>query len=129
MLKILREYGIRESIVAATGLLSTGTKAKVLSPDSEFFEVIAGVLQGDTLVSFIFTIMLENAMKQAIWNDAQEIIGFKLNQKISRRHQHNTNIVTNLEFTANIVLVTEEMEQMQDFLDYAEHNVQKLACT
>ena len=63
---------------------------------------------------------MKNAMRQAIWNDAQEIIGFKLNQKISRRH---------LEFTANIVLVTEEMEQMQDFLDYAEHNVQKLACT
>ena len=46
MLKILRECGMQELIVAAFGLLYTGTKTKVLSPDGEieFFEISAGVL-------------------------------------------------------------------------------------
>ena len=35
MLKIFRAYGIGELIVAAIGLLNTGTKAIVLSPDGK----------------------------------------------------------------------------------------------
>ena len=36
MLKTLRAYGIPEPIVAATGLLYTGVKAKVLPTDGVF---------------------------------------------------------------------------------------------
>ena len=43
-------YGVPEQLVSVIGLLYTGTKAKVLSPDGEtqFFEILAAVLQGDT---------------------------------------------------------------------------------
>ena len=76
MLKILRFHGIPELIVGAIGLLYTGTKDKVLSldGDTDFFDILAGALQGDTLASYIFTIMLDYAMRQAIANDAQEIV-------------------------------------------------------
>lgn len=52
MLKILRACGIPELTVAAIGLLNTGTKSKVLSPDieREFFKILAGVLEGDALL-------------------------------------------------------------------------------
>ena len=85
MLKILIAYGIPEAIVAAVGLLHTGAKAKVLSADgeTEFLEILAGVLQGDTLVPYIFTIILDCAVRQATRNDAQKI-GFKLDHKRSR---------------------------------------------
>ena len=46
-------------------------------------------------------------MRQAIGNDNQEI-GFKLDQKRSRRH--NPDIITDLDFADDIALVKEEME-------------------
>ena len=51
MLKILSAYGVLEQLVAAIGLLYTGTEAKVLLPDGEreFSKILAGVLQGDAL--------------------------------------------------------------------------------
>ena len=53
MLKILSAYGVLEQLVAAIGLLYTGTEAKVLLPDGEreFSKILAGVLQGDALAS------------------------------------------------------------------------------
>ena len=65
MLKILRTYGIPKPIVAAIGLLYIGMKAKVFSFDeeTEFFEILAGILQGDTLVPYIFTIVLDYSMR------------------------------------------------------------------
>ena len=114
MLKILRVYGVPEQLVSAIGLLYTGTKAKVLLPDekTEFFEILAGVLQGDSLAPYIFTIMIDYAMRQAIGNDALEL-GFKINRKRSRRH--NPNVITDLDFADDIALVREELEQALDF--------------
>ena len=59
MLKILRVYGLPEQLVSAIGTLYIGTKAKVRSPDgeTEIFEILAGILQGDTIAPYIFTIM------------------------------------------------------------------------
>ena len=75
MSKILRAYGLSEELVSAIGILYTGTKAKVLSPDgeTEFFEILAGVLQGDTLAPYIFTIMIDYVMRPAIGNDALDL--------------------------------------------------------
>ena len=103
MLKILRAYSLPEQLVSAIGILYTGTKAKVLSPDgeTELFEILAGVLQGDTLTSYIFTIMIDYAMRQAIGNDALDL-GFKLDRKRSRRH--NNDVITDLDFADDIAL-------------------------
>ena len=127
MLQILRVYGVPEQLVSATGLLYTGIKAKVLSPDggqTEFFEILGGVLQGDSFAPYIFTIMIDYAMRQAIGNDALEL-GFKLNRKISRRH--NTNVITDLDFADDIALVREELEQAQDFYIVFRKMLQRLA--
>ena len=101
LLKILRAYRIPKIIVSGIGLLYTGTKAKVLSPngETEFFEILVGVLQGDTLAPYIFSIMLDYALRKAIRNDAHKI-GFKLDQKRSRRH--TPDIITDLDFADNI---------------------------
>ena len=51
MLKILRAYGIPTQIVEAIGMMYENTMARVISADgeTELFEILAGVLQGDTL--------------------------------------------------------------------------------
>ena len=44
------------------------TKAKVVSPDgeTEYFDIVASVLQGDTLAPYLFAIVLDYAMRQVM---------------------------------------------------------------
>ena len=51
MMKILSAYGIPDQIVNAIAKFYENTKARVLSQDGEtaYVEILAGVLQGDTL--------------------------------------------------------------------------------
>ncbi|XP_072039241.1 uncharacterized protein [Amphiura filiformis] len=82
MLKILRAYGIPELIVEAIGQMYQNTKAKVISPDgeTELFEILAGVLQGDTLAPYLFVIVLDFALRIAIDGNEEEL-GFHLEKR------------------------------------------------
>lgn len=46
----------------------TNTRAKVVTPDgeSDWFNITAGVLQGDTVAPFLFVIVLDFALHRAI---------------------------------------------------------------
>ena len=61
MLKILKAYGIPPQIVQAIAKLYDWTPARVVSPDGEtdFFNVLAGVLQGDTLAPYLFALIVD----------------------------------------------------------------------
>lgn len=58
--KILLAYGISSETVASIMMLYKNTKALVRSPDIHFFDIKAGVLQGDTLPLFIFIYWISN---------------------------------------------------------------------
>ena len=60
MEQILLEYGVLNETVAAITILYRNTKVKVRSPDryTEYFVIVAGVLQRDTLAPYIFIICL-----------------------------------------------------------------------
>ena len=62
-------------------------------------------------------------MRQAIGNDALDL-GFKLDRKRSRRH--NLNVINDTDFADDIALVTEELEQAQDFLHCVQENAAKI---
>ncbi len=53
MEQILLAYGLPEETVAAIMIIYRNTKVKVRSPDgeTEYFDIVAAVLQGDTLAS------------------------------------------------------------------------------
>ena len=55
MKEILLAYGIPNETISAIMMLYENTKSMVRSPDgdTEFFDIISGVLQGDTLVSIM----------------------------------------------------------------------------
>lgn len=59
LMKILKAY---DRLVKAIEMLYMNTKAKALSPDgeTELFEILAGVLQGDTLAPYLFIIVLDH---------------------------------------------------------------------
>ena len=68
MLQILKAYGISTQLVDAIGKTYEGTQANVLSPDGkiEFFKITTGVQQGDTLAPYLFIIVLDYVLREAI---------------------------------------------------------------
>ena len=61
MRRILIDYGIPIEIVSAIMMLYQDTQSMVRSPDGDtkMFEIITGVLQGDTVAPFLFIICLD----------------------------------------------------------------------
>ena len=70
-MKILRAYGIPEAIVRLIDGIYTGTKAKVVTADgiTEIFDILAGVLQGDTLALYLFIVVIDYIMTVTIDDD------------------------------------------------------------
>ena len=58
MEQILLAYGLPKKNIAAIMMLYKNTRVKVSSPDgnTDFFDIVAGVMQGDTLAPYIFII-------------------------------------------------------------------------
>ena len=125
MLKILRAYGIPEELVNAIGKMYENTRARVITPDgpTEVFEILAGVLQGDTLAPFIFAIMIDYAMRQAI-SDQQEMLGFTIKARKSRRIPPI--VISDLDFADDIALISDEIKQAQEFLTRVEIEAAKI---
>ena len=81
MEQILLAYGILKETVAAITILYRNTKVKVRSPDgdTEYFDIVAGVLQGDTLAPYLFIICLDYVLRTSI--DKIKENGFELTKK------------------------------------------------
>ena len=59
---------------------------KVKVHSSDYFDIVAGVLQGDTLAPYVFIICLDYVLRMSI--DKMKDNGFKLAKKRSRRYLH-----------------------------------------
>ena len=126
MLKILRAYGIPSQIVEAIGSMYKNTMAKVISPDgeTELFEILAGVLLGDTLAPYLFVIVLDYALRMAI-DGKEEELGFQLTGGQSRRIGPET--VTDFDFADDIALLSEGLHhKAQQLLQRVETSVAKV---
>ena len=84
MEQILEAYGLPEETVAAIMILYRNIKVKVRSPDgdTEYFDIIAGVLQGDKLTPYLFIICLDYVLRTSIDNIREN--GFVLTKKRRR---------------------------------------------
>ena len=84
--QILQAYGLSKETVAAITILYRNTKVKVRSPDGDtkYLDIVAGVLQGDTLAPNVFIICLDYVLRTSI--DKIRENGFELTKKTSRRY-------------------------------------------
>ena len=76
--------------VAAITILYRNTKVKVCSPDgdTEYFDIVAGVLQGNTLAPYLFIICLDYVLRTSI--DKIKENSFELTKKRSSRYPAKT---------------------------------------
>ena len=86
MEQILQAYGLPKETVVAITILYRNTKVKVRSPDgdTEYFDIVAGLLQGDTLAPYLFIICLDYVLRTS--TDKIRENGFQLTKKRSRRY-------------------------------------------
>ena len=86
MEQILLAYSLPKETAAAITILYRISKVKVRSPDrdTEYFDIVAGILQGDTLAPYLFIICLDYVLTTSI--DKTKENGFELTKKKSRRY-------------------------------------------
>ena len=101
MEQILLAYGLPKETEAAIMILYRNTKVKVRSPDgdTEYFDIVAGVQQGDTLAPYLFIICLDYVLKTSI--DKIRENGLELTKKRSRRYADYADDIALLANTPN----------------------------
>ena len=100
MEQILLAYGLPKETVTATMILYRNTKVKVCSPDgdTDYFSIVAGVLQGDTLAPYLFIICLDYVLRGSV--DKIKENSFKLTKERSRRYPTKTITDTDYKFAS-----------------------------
>ena len=124
LMKILRAYGIPRKIVDLIDLLYSKTKAQVLTPDglTEIFDILAGVMQGDTLAPYLFIIVIDYCMTEAL--SKQPEAGFTITPAKSRRVKAVK--LADTEFADDIALLADSVKEIQDLLCSLEEEAAKV---
>ena len=86
MEQILLAFGQPKEIVAAIRMLYNKTKVNVRSPDgdTDYLDIIADVLLGDSLTTYLFIICLDYVLETSIYLMKEN--GSKLTKERSRRY-------------------------------------------
>ena len=115
--QILLAYGLPKKTVAAVMMLYRNTKVKVHSQDgdTDSFDIVAGVLQGDTLAPYLFIICLDYVLR--IFIDKTKENCFKLTKERSRRYPAKT--ITDADYAA---LLTNALAQAETLLHSLERS-------
>ena len=121
MEQILQAYGQPKKTVAAITILYRNTKEKVRSPDgdTEYFDIVAEVLQGDTLAPYRFIICLDYVLRTSM--DEIRENGFELTKKRSRRYPAKT--ITDADFADDIAILANTPNQAETLL----HSLERAA--
>ena len=125
MLKILRKYEVPKKLVDAIGKLYESTFASVLSPvgKTNLFQIQDGVLQGRHLSPFLFVLVVDYAMRQAI-DGHEEQLGLEITPQKNRRQPAIK--VTDMLFADDVTLLSEEIDQAQKLLSKVRSEAAKI---
>ena len=114
MEQILLAYGVPKETVTAMTILYRKTKVKVRSPDgdTEYFDIVAGVLQGDMLAPYLFIICLGYVLRTSI--DKIKENGLELTKKRSRRYPAKT--IIDADYADGVVILANTPNQAETLL-------------
>ena len=114
MEQILLAYGLPKETVTAIMMFDKNTKVKVHFPDgdTDYFDIVAGVLQGDTWAPYPFIICLDYVLRMSI--DVMKDNGFKLAKERSRRYPAQT--ITDTDYADDIGLLANTPAEAETLL-------------
>ena len=114
MEQILLAYGVPKGTFAAIMILYRNTTVKVQSPDgdTEYFNIVAGVLQGDTIAPYFFIICLDYMLRTLI--DKIKENGFELTKKRSRSYPAKT--IIDADYADDIAILANTPNQAKTLL-------------
>ena len=121
--EILLAYGIPTEIVLAIMMLYKNTTSMVRSPDgdTDFFEILAGVLQGDTLAPFLFIICLDYALRTSL--DENKDLGFKLKPSAIPRLMET---ITDVDYADDLAVVANTIDEATILLHSLEASAKEI---
>ena len=95
-------------------MLYKNTKVKVRSPDgdTDYFDIVAGLLQGDTLAPYLFIICLDYVLRTSIGKKKEN--SFTLAKERSRRYPVKT--ITDADYADVIALLAYKPSQANSIL-------------
>ena len=114
MEQILLAYGLPKQTITAIMMLYRNIKVKVRSPDgdTDYFDIVGGVLQGDMLAPYLFIICLDYMLRTSIDKIKENV--FKLTKERSRRYLAKT--ITDADYADDIALLTNAPAQAETLL-------------
>ena len=116
MAQILKLYGIPMKIINAIMILYRDTKSMVRSPDgdTEYFDINAGVLQGDTLAPLLFIITLDYVLRTSIDENKD------LTQSKQRSRRYTVIKITDAEYADDLVIFVDSSRNAEKLLNVLE---------
>ena len=118
MFEILALYGIPEPLIEAIRVLYTNTTSTIMTPDGETepIDIMAGILQGDTLAPFLFIVVLDYVLRKSL--DLNNNNGFQLHP---RRSSRNPAVhLTDADFADDLALIANSINNAQTLLNSLE---------
>ena len=117
-MEILKAYGVSEEIAEVIKVLYVNTTVQVLSPDgdTDFFNIYAGVLQGNIPAPYLFIVALDYAMRMVIQTPTS--YGFTLCN--SRNRRHPAVVTTGTDYADDIALLSDSIKQVKLLLHEVE---------
>ena len=97
-------------------MLYKNTKVRSPDEDTDYFDIVAGVLQGDTLTPYMFIICLDYLLRTSI--DLMKENGFKLAKERRRRYPAQT--ITDVDYADDIALLAKSTAQAESLLQSLE---------
>ena len=127
MEQILLAYGLPKETVAAMTILFRSIKVTVRSPggDTEYLDIVVGVLQRDTLAPYLFIICLDYVLRTSI--DKIRENGFELTKKGSRRYPAKT--ITNADDITILANTPNQAETLLHTLEQCRRHWPPSQCT
>ena len=121
--QILLADGVPKETVAAITILYRNSEVKVRSPygDKEFFGIVVGVLQGNTLAPYLFIIFLDYVLRTSI--DKIKENGFELTKKRSR--MYSAKKLTDANYADDIAILANTANQAKTLL----HSLERAAAS
>ena len=121
MEQILLAYNLPKETIAAIMIFYRNTKVKVRSPDgdTDYFDIVAGVLQGDTLAPYLFITCLDYVLRTSL--DKIKENGFELTKKRSRRYLAKT--ISDADYADDIAILANALAQAETL----QHSLERAA--